>query len=649
MGLGNSSISCERRCINFINECQLIMINILLKCVNHFQNHLKIVILNENKKMIHFLPRLRKKTYEMLERNTISIPYTDENYKKVLINKKFDSIRRHMEMHKCVQRTEMASIIDLINSVHVIDTYKIFLLLSWCNNLINCLPVDKVKLGRSLWLILDVCNFEMSTAHYNELLKLYTRNEYDFSTMELLMHMKCKQIYPNDITYEMCIKYCCMKGNIDMALMFVEDMRKLKFHISESVFNSLILGYSQSGDIGNVNKILDYMKEQKLKLTTETYAALIYTHAKLNNAVKIQETIQHCNLNNIHFSNKNILNVIYILVGNNNIKDVHTMYQYLKKKNTILNIEIEIILKLISINHIYLAMKALSCIGLHDKHPQFENILRLISEHVVNNRVLINDIIKLCTISEDETVFKKCFLILLYYSLMKNDHLSLPLLRIFKSHYLIKPHYFWPLLLRQATKYDFEGILGILKIMVNDFNILPCIDTISDYVLPFTFGEISHTRNLLIKHNISETMINNAYVLLLLRKKKIAEAAIYMRYFKGEYFYKIIASDLRRASVFKNDTYNFVNISKNLIENTDSNSILMLNNKSSNVTFVPMDKQLHDFMIDFPSHKTWLIRVIKQLVNDNINLSTGTVGRIHKFLHEQITDDIVQVLQSLTK
>lgn len=87
----------------------------------------------------------------------------------------------------------------------------------------------------------------MSTDHYNELLKLYRRNEYDFSIMELLMHMKCKQIYPNDITYNICIEYCCMKGNIDMALMFVENMRKLQFPTSESVFNSLILGYSQSG------------------------------------------------------------------------------------------------------------------------------------------------------------------------------------------------------------------------------------------------------------------------------------------------------------------------------------------------------------------------------------------------------------------
>lgn len=73
------------------------------------------------------------------------------------------------------------------------------------------------------------------------------------------------------------------------------------------------------------------------------------------------------------------------------------------------------------------------------------------------------------------------------------------------------------------------GILDILKIMINDFNILPCIDTVTDYILPFTFGKVSHIRNLLIKHNISETMIDNAYVLSLLRKKKIIEAAIYSK------------------------------------------------------------------------------------------------------------------------
>lgn len=78
-----------------------------------------------------------------------------------------------------------------------------------------------------------------------------------------------------------------------------------------------------------------------------------------------------------------------------------------------------------------------------------------------------------------------------------------------------------------VNKNIFLGILDILKIMINDFNVLPCIDTISEYVLPFSFGEISYTKNLLIKYNVNETMFNNAYVLSLLRKRKLTEAATY--------------------------------------------------------------------------------------------------------------------------
>lgn len=52
-----------------------------------------------------------------INRNIMLISYPAENHKRKLINKKFNSIYKHMQIHNCVQRTEMASIIDLIDSV----------------------------------------------------------------------------------------------------------------------------------------------------------------------------------------------------------------------------------------------------------------------------------------------------------------------------------------------------------------------------------------------------------------------------------------------------------------------------------------------------------------------------------------------------
>ena len=56
--------------LNLVIGCQFIMINILLKCVNLLKVHLKVVILIENKKMIHFVSQ-QYKSYNILKRLVI--------------------------------------------------------------------------------------------------------------------------------------------------------------------------------------------------------------------------------------------------------------------------------------------------------------------------------------------------------------------------------------------------------------------------------------------------------------------------------------------------------------------------------------------------------------------------------------------------
>lgn len=55
--------------------------------------------------------------YKYLYINRDIILDSIKSYQQELINKKFNNIRKNMEIHKCIWRTEMASIIDLIDSV----------------------------------------------------------------------------------------------------------------------------------------------------------------------------------------------------------------------------------------------------------------------------------------------------------------------------------------------------------------------------------------------------------------------------------------------------------------------------------------------------------------------------------------------------
>lgn len=71
---------------------------------------------------------------------------------------------------------------------------------------------------------------------------------------------------------------------------------------------------------------------------------------------------------------------------------------------------------------------------------------------------MLQDVTNLCALSANEKLFDKFLLASLYYSLANDSHLSLPLLRMCRHHHAIKPHFFWPLLLRAAIKYDMQGM-----------------------------------------------------------------------------------------------------------------------------------------------------------------------------------------------
>lgn len=67
--------------------------------------------------------------------------------------------------------------------------------------------------------------------------------------------------------------------------------------------------------------------------------------------------------------------------------------------------------------------------------------------------------------------------------------------------------------------------------MVEEFNVIPCIYTISDYILPNSFRNLLYTRDLLKqKYKVDVTVFNNAWVLLCLKKHKAAHAASYSKY-----------------------------------------------------------------------------------------------------------------------
>nr|XP_034186519.1 leucine-rich PPR motif-containing protein, mitochondrial [Osmia lignaria] len=604
------------------------MTNMLLRCVNYFGYLPKVAILNENKKIISLAVQQCAKLL-ILTRSTSQL--IDEN--KIAIDEKFHNISKNILIYKSIRKNEIEDIVNRIQSPYLLTSYQAFSLIRWCNNVEDCTPQERVKIMKSLWTNLTICNFQLEVIHYNAILKLYVDNNYDISLSDLLMEMKNKNIDPNSVTHLICFEYYCMKGDINKSLLLLKSyFYRFPFSSLEPIFNALLMGFSQLGNIEYVNKLLNNMTNKDIKLTSKSYTAIMCTYAKLKNIDKINEVIKTCYSNNMYFTNANILEVIYVLAVNNHVEHINSMYQYLKKVLYVSDEEIQFILKLININQANIAVTAfLHMILKVDKWSQYENIIKIIIKHVVDRYMAADLVVQICNcFKSNPRMYKKSVSLSLYYSLQKDDHLFLSLLRAYKSHYIIKPHYFWPLLFRRATKYDHLGILNILQIMVEEFNVFPCIHTITDYVLPTSFKSLHHTKDLLKqKYKVDVTVFNNAWVLLCLKKYKTGYAASYMQYNPGPYFYKELVYDLRNATIFRNDIESFVSISYNLLENTNN----------AKLELVSMDKQLCDMMLEFPLNKIWLKRIVDRLTRKGIELKDTTIKMINIFLKEYEGND----------
>ncbi|XP_053970363.1 leucine-rich PPR motif-containing protein, mitochondrial-like [Hylaeus volcanicus] len=614
------------------------MASVLLRFIKRYGHFPQNLIFKRKKKPISVMFEWCNDPLFILTRNMSSIPRNSTELDiYVIINKIFNQIQTDVLIYRWTRKNSFERMFRTIKAPDHVSSGQALLLLRWCSIVMDCLPSERFVLGEYIWCHLSVCNVLMNSSHYNALLQIHLEND-AFLPMEFLTKMKNKGIRPDTITYEKLIECHCRKGSINHALELVQNMKEQKFPITEAIYNSLIIGYSQIDDQENAIKTFIKMKESKVQPTAEAYSALICGYAKKNDTRKVKEIIADCSLNdNIYFSNKNILNIIYTLLINNHIQSVNTMYKYMRKSCIFSIDEISLLLKLIYINKTGVVLNILS-------YVEDVATVNLVLETMVFTNTKIDEIVNMCTIFENRKICKDPLLQALYYSYLKDDDcLCLPLLRKCKLRYITKPHYFWPLLIKRANKYDFNGIINILQIMIHEFDLSPCIDTIADYIIPFMFGSVVMIRMRLINYKVNETTIDNACVLFLLKQGRLKRVVTYMKTYPNYYFYTEIVYGLWNALLETNDIESFVSISNNLVDYTDSNERL----KYSMITFVPLEKQLLDFMIAYPHNKVILMKLILHLSNQGMSIKQETAEKLLNFLEECAKDDVIDAVYNM--
>ncbi|KAK7788685.1 hypothetical protein R5R35_008348 [Gryllus longicercus] len=78
------------------------------------------------------------------------------------------------------------------------------------------------------------------------------------------------------------------------ATHILEFMRAKQLPVNEHIFNSLILGHSEAGDMKSAADILNVMKHAGLEPSSETYTTLLCGYAKQGDIESIRTTLEQC-------------------------------------------------------------------------------------------------------------------------------------------------------------------------------------------------------------------------------------------------------------------------------------------------------------------------------------------------------------------
>ncbi|XP_076643181.1 bicoid stability factor [Halictus rubicundus] len=597
----------------------------LLKCVRYQAQFSENVIFNQRKKLRSLTTLYQSDPLYVETRNMLlssSREEVEKNKRKGRAIRNSCKISDKILWPRSLKKAEIENILQNVMSEDDIHTSEALTLLKCCNKIFDCLPSKRLQFVEYLWSHLSVCNVPLDVDHYNERLKLYLKSDYDFSPMDMLKEMKSKGICPNTTTYERCIEYFCRKGKIKCTNPLLNELSNQNITMTEDMYNSLIWGYYQNGEIETALEIFN-TRIQSSTQKNETYSVYMCINAEENKFQNIKEALQTCHLRNIRLSNEDILNVVYRLTVNNYTKHIDEIILYLQNITPLSSDEIHIILKLMYINRIDIVQKIL--LYFKDQY-----ISKLFIQNLVYHNTDVYTIIDMCNFLDNNDLCKNSVNWALYYSYFRNDDLCFPLLKIYKRNHTIKPHFFWPMLVRKANVYDVKGLFNILKIMINDFNISPCVRTLRDYILPYLFGNCQEARKLLITYGIDKIIVDNAFVMMYIKELKTQNAAYYAKVFPGPYLHKYIATEVKNAFVKSDDTENLTFISSRLVEDNVENVNTVYSEEA--ITSTSIEKLLLDIMADDLITKVRFKKIVTHLETERIQLTPETTQRLRRYI-----------------
>ncbi|KAG7208519.1 hypothetical protein KM043_014738 [Ampulex compressa] len=579
--------------------------------------------------------------------------YTETEFMSVSLNykaisEKVDLLNKLTENKRWITPTHINYITNFIRSANHIDSMQALSVLRCCENgLIDYPESEIIKVIQKFWDILIHYKIPMSINHYNTLFKIYLKYNHKFHPPTFLTEIIGRGMKPNVITYECFISYFAQNGNIPDSLKALEHIKLHSQPITVKIMNSMIEAYMNINNPEEAFKIVDMMKNANMDLTSETYTTLMCIYAKNNSLKEILDIISQCAKQDILLNNESLLEVIYILASNNHLEAVKDIMPFLDKC-TSPNDEMFLIIKFVDIGHIKLALDLLCKIFSNVDYSE-EYIKRIFVPKLATSNLTFEELVDASEILKKNFHFENPFLLMLHYTLIKeNEELSLKILKYLKNlQHPLRTHYFWPILATKARVHDVNGILNTLDKMINEFDMMPCIYSIS-YLCPKGIQDLQIVCSQLQKYKISPTIYNNFVVCKLLEYKEMVLTAEYIKKHPDYYWYDLLHSLLAKCFAVNKNVPNYLYITNNLYREVTSEHVSeRYKDNDKLIVQIALNESLFDLMQVLKHDKELFKQVINALPIANKSLTKEVIEDICVYLDKYMTSNLLRKLKNM--
>uniref|UniRef100_A0A1Y1KWA2 Pentacotripeptide-repeat region of PRORP domain-containing protein n=6 Tax=Photinus pyralis TaxID=7054 RepID=A0A1Y1KWA2_PHOPY len=395
--------------------------------------------------------------------------------------------------------------------------------------------------------------------HYNTYLQVSIENKMRINYTEFLEQMSCE---PNEQTFRLLLKAVCEVGDIQQAFKIVTAMKENKFLANEELFNVLVLAHAIRGGLNGVAPILKTMQSAHVSASDNTFRMIIRGLALYGDKAEFMKSLRM--YSNV-IQEKDFIHLLMVL----GTKGFHSWFSEMieitgLKQISKQNAE-EFTLLCIALIHLGNSEAAL----LYYKQfvepssvPTGDFAFPLLHEMVIAQiepKKIIDVISDLKKEDSNTVALERLLGVALKEGFMDTAW------ELLKAVTNIRPHYFWPFLLRASKERREIGVLGVLEEMLK-MNVRPDGDTLEYYCIHFCDTEDPH--QLLVRlHKLGLTVreILTPLVSFLIKQSRIDLAVNLCHQYDVALSAHHVLPSLLKNWNFKTDVNNIVVILKKLI------------------------------------------------------------------------------------